>query len=309
MRRIFPTLTLLVSALLVAFGGAPAAVASSRAAASVGYPVTVKTTDGPLVIPTRPRRILSLSASATQMLYAIGAGPQVVGVDKYSTYPANAPRTSFTGAETNAEDYLAKHPDLVVLAFDSSHLVSQLHALHIPAIVLGSATSVKNAEAQMTELGEITDRVSGAQKANANLNNDLKRIAAPVGNKARGASYYVELDPTYFSATSRSFIGALFSRLGMTNVADSGAKGSAYPQLSAEYLVKANPDYVFLADTKCCGQSAATFAKRPAFSGLKAVTAHHVVGVDDSLASQWGPHTMEAFLQLIANAVDPRTTS
>jgi iron complex transport system substrate-binding protein len=297
-------LCLFLSASLFAAGttGASAAKAASPA---TSYPITLKTADGTLTVASRPKRILSLSASATQMLYAIGAGAQVVGVDTYSTYPSNAPRTTFTGAETNAEVYLAKHPDLVVLAYDSSHLVAQLQKLKVPAVVLGAATDVAGAEAQITELGKITGHTSGAAKANTSLHTALAHIVDPVAGKARGDTYYVELDPTFYSATSRSFIGALFSELGMTNVADPAGKGSAYPQLSAEYLVKANPRYVFLADTVCCGQSAATFAKRPGLSGLSAVAGHHVVGVNDSLASEWGPHTMVAFLQAIAITVDP----
>ena len=304
MRRRLLFLSLLLSASMLA-AGSTGAGAAKAAQAAASYPITLKTANGSLVIDARPKRILSLSASATQMLYAIGAGPQVVGVDTYSSYPANAPRTSFTGAETNAEVYLAKHPDLVVLAYDSSHLVAQLQKLKVPAIVLGAAANVAAAEAQITELGKITGHTGGAAKANASLNTALAHVVHPIAGKAKGDTYYVELDPTFYSATSQSFIGALFSELGMTNVADPAGKGSAYPQLSAEYLVKANPRYVFLADTVCCGQSAATFARRPGLSGLSAVAHHHVVGVNDSLASEWGPHTMVAFLEEIANTVDP----
>ncbi|MGH3828213.1 MAG: ABC transporter substrate-binding protein, partial [Pseudonocardiaceae bacterium] len=102
------------------------------AAATTGnFPVSVKSGDGTVRIPARPERILSLSASATQMLYAIGAGSQVVGVDKYSSYPANAPRTKFTGYESSAEDYLYLRPDLVIFAFETGTLIQQLQALHI----------------------------------------------------------------------------------------------------------------------------------------------------------------------------------
>lgn len=300
---------LLVSAVLAASLAAVAAAGATPAPRVVAhsgathYPLTLHTSSGTLVIAAKPTRILSLSASSTQMLYAIGAGSEVVGVDEYSTYPANAPRTSFTGAESSAEDYMTKHPDFVVLAYDEHHLVSQLSKLHVPAIVLGPAATVSDAESQMNELGEITNHQAGASSADRALTKDLAKIVAPAKKKAKGASYYIEFDPTYYSATSGSFIGALLAGLGMRNIADPAGHGSDYPQLSAEYVAKANPSYVFLADIVCCGQSAITFAKRPGMSKLHAVTEHHVVAVNDSLASEWGPHSMEAFLQTIVNAV------
>ena len=113
-------ITAITTALLPGAAGAgPPATApvagATTAAPEAVFPVTVSSGDGSVTIPARPVRILCLSASATQMLYALGAGPQVVGVDEYSTWPANAPRTKFTGAETSAEDYLPLRPDLELL--------------------------------------------------------------------------------------------------------------------------------------------------------------------------------------------------
>jgi iron complex transport system substrate-binding protein len=111
------------------------------------------------------------------------------------------------------------------------------------------------------------------------------------------------VDPTYYAATSKTFIGAEFSLFGMRNIADPAGHGTAYPQISAEYILKENPDYVFLADTVCCQQTAATFAKRPGFSTLTAVLLHHVIGVNDSVVSQWGPHTIEEFVSQIESVL------
>lgn len=253
---------------------------------------------------TRPDRILCLSASATQMLYSIGAGKQVVGVDKYSTYPPNAPRTAFTGYESSAEAYLRLRPDLVILAFDPGHLVAQLHELHIATLLLPPASNVTAAEQQITELGAATGHVRAARAEIASLNTQLNAIAKSVGSRARGRTYYVEVDPTLYAPSSKTFVGSLFSRLGMRDIADAAAKaGATYPQLSAEYLLKANPDYVFLADTVCCGQRPATFAKRPGFSVLTAVRQHHVFAINDSLVSQWGPHTLVQFFALLAGVL------
>jgi iron complex transport system substrate-binding protein len=283
-------------ALAACGGGTPAATRGAPGA----FPLTLTVGSAKVRIAHRPTRILSLSASATEMLYAIGAGSQVVGVDTYSTWPKSAPRTSFTGAETSAEAYLKLRPDLVVLAYDSSHLVAQLHALGVPALVLGPAVDLAGSEAEMRLLGTATGHVAAAAQAISAMASTLEHIAAPLGAAAKGATFYLELDPTYYSATSATFVGSLFHRLGMTDIADRAAKAAAgYPQLSAEYLLSADPDYVFLADIACCGQSARTFGARAALSGLSALHDGRVFTVDDSLASEWGPHSMEQLLQLL----------
>jgi iron complex transport system substrate-binding protein len=275
------------------------------AAASAGFPVSVTSGDGTVAIPSRPDRILSLSASATQMLYAIGAGDQVVGVDKYSTYPPAAPRTKFTGYESSAEDYLYLRPDLVILAFSSGTLVKQLQLLHIPTLLLGPATGFADVYRQLAELATATGHLSGARQARSALQAQLSADVRAAGGGGPGDSYYLEVDPTLYTATSHTFIGAEFSLFGMKNIADAAGRGVAYPQISAEYLVKENPDYVFLADTVCCQQNATTFARRPGFGQLRAVRLHHVIGVNDSVASQWGPHTIETFVSLLARTLRP----
>jgi iron complex transport system substrate-binding protein len=251
-----------------------------------------------------PKRILCLSASATQMLYAIGAGGQVVGVDKYSTWPPNAPRTKFTGFESSAEDYLYLHPDLVIFAFKEGTLVEQLAALHIRTLVLPPTTTLPGVYQQMSELGQVTGHEAQARAAERSLAAQVQAAVRSAKGRGQGETYYIELDPTYYSATSKTFIGAEFSLFGMRDIADGAAHGSAYPQISAEYVLKENPDYVFLADTVCCHQSPGTFAKRPGFSVLRAVKLHHVIGVNDSVASEWGPHTVDLFVDLIAHVLE-----
>ena len=311
-RRFIPAIALTGSLLLCAATIASASSTarpeaqgtSVRGSGAATFPVSVQSGDGTVHIAVRPTRILSLSASATEMLYAIGAGKQVAGVDKYSTYPPNAPRTTFTGYETSAEDYLPTHPDLVILAFNTKDLVAQLQKLHIPTLLLPPATTIADAESQISELGAATGHATGAKTAISGINTDVSRVVRSAGDHGRGATYYFEIDQTYYSATSKTFIGALFSRFHMVNIADAASHtGSAYPQLSAECVIKASPDYVFLADTVCCGQSAKTFALRPGFSTLRAVRLGHVIAVNDSVASEWGPHSMEGFVAVIAKAI------
>lgn len=272
------------------------------------FPVTVTAGNGAVAVPARPTRIVSMSATATEMLYAIGAGPQVVAVDKYSTDPPNAPRTNYTGSETSAEGYLTYRPDLVVLAFDTGGaLVAQLHKLGVPALLLPPATTLNDTYAQFAELGQATGHVAAAAQEVASIRQHLDAVVASVGSRAKGLTYYQEIDNTLYTATSKTFIGALYARLGMVNIADpADSQGSGYPQLTAEYLIKANPQVVFLADSQCCAQSPATFAARPGFSVLRAVTSGDVFSIPDPIASEWGPRVVD-FLSTVAADVSKVT--
>ncbi len=136
----------------------------------------------------------------------------------------------------------------------------------------------------------------------ASIRAKLDGTVRKVGAKAKGLTYYQEIDPTLYTATSHTFIGALYARLDMVNIADPAEQAGNYPQLSAEYLLKANPDYVFLADSVCCGQSAKSFDRRPGYSVLKAVHLGHVFAILDPIASECCPRVVD-FLQMVANDV------
>ena len=296
--------------LSAATSAAPEPVAQAATAgnttAGPAFPVTVHSGDGSVTIPARPVRILCLSPSSTQMVYALGAGRQVVGVDEYSTWPANAPRTKFSGAETSAEDYLPLRPDLVILSYPSGTIVQQLRKLEVPVLVLPAATTFADVDSQLDELAAATGHLAAVAAVEASMDRDIAADVHKAGNAGRGQSYYIEIDPTFYTATSKTFIGAEFSLFGMRDIADpAGRLSDAYPQISAEYILKTNPDYVFLADTVCCQQTAASFAHRPGFSALAAVRLHHVIGVNDSVASQWGPHTIEVFVAVLAGTLHP----
>lgn len=305
-KLIWPAALVLASSLTAACGSsASSRPPSSSSDASAVFPVTVTASNGEVTIPKRPTRIMSLSASATSMLYDIGAGSQVVAVDKYSTDPPNAPRTPLTGFETGPESYVPYHPDLVILAQDETgKIASELAALGIPTLILPAASAISDTYSQITVLGRATGHESQAVAENASIRSQLAAIVRSVGTRGKGVTYYQELDPTLYTATSNTFIGELYASLGMVNIADAaGAGGNDYPQLSTESLIEANPDYVFLADGDCCGQSAATFAKRPGYSTMRAVRLHHVFDIPDSIASEWGPRIV-VFLQMVAHDLE-----
>ena len=270
-------------------------------ASAAAYPVTV----GSLTLAARPERIVSLSPTATEMLFAVEAGPQVVAVDDQSTYPPDAPRTDLSGFKPNAEAIAAKNPDLVVLSDDLNKIVDQLTKLKIPTFVTPAAKSLDDTWTEIGQLGRLTGHQNEASALTARMKADIDKIVQSVPARSTPLSYYYELDPTFYSVTSKTFIGSIFARFGLTNVADAadpdGAKGG-YPQLSQETLVKANPDMIFLADSKCCKQSAATVKARIGWSDITAVKTGQIVPLDDDIASRWGPRIVD-LVQSIANAL------
>jgi iron complex transport system substrate-binding protein len=279
-------------------GGSPSSAAVSAAAS---YPVTV----GDLTLDQRPEKIVSLSATATEMLFAIGAGPQVTAVDDQSNYPADAPKTDLSGFKPNAEAIAAKDPDLVVLANDIDKIVAQLDRLKIPVLLVAAAADLDDTYEQIGDLGTLTGHQAEADGLTGRMKADIDKIVKDVPARSAPLSYYYELDPTLYTVTSKTFVGSIFSLFGLTNVADAadpdGAKGG-YPQLSAEALVKADPDTIFLADTKCCQQSAQTVAARKGWSTITAVKNQQIHPLDDDIASRWGPRTVD-LVRAVADAV------
>jgi iron complex transport system substrate-binding protein len=304
-------LTAAAAALLALVPVADVASAPPVAASGTHYPLVITQGHSKVRIPARPVAIVSLSATATEMLYAIGAGSQVKAVDKDSDYPANAPHTALDGNSPNAEAIAAYKPDLVVAADGMNGLGSELADLGIPLIVNPAASNLSQEYAQLLELGKVTGHRADATAEVARIKGRVAHIVASVPRPPHPLTYYYELDQTYYSETSNTFIGQVLGLLGMHSIADA-AKGAAasggYPQLSGEFVLKSNPDYVILADTLCCGQSMATVAARPGWSNLAAVKHGRVLPINDDIASRWGPRIV-VLLADVANELKTRPVS
>jgi iron complex transport system substrate-binding protein len=250
-----------------------------------------------------PTRIISLSPTATEDLFAIGAGKQVIAVDNESDYPANAPRTKLSGYTPNAEAVSNYKPDLVVVSFDGNHIVEALHKLHIPVLVEPTAGTLAQAYGQIDQLGQDTGHVASAKALVAKMKRQIAAIAKSVPHPNPPLTVYHELEPDLYSATSKTFIGRIYTLLGLKDIADAADKtGSGYPQLSNEYILSSDPDLIVLADTICCGQTIAKVDKRPGWNTIAAVKDGGVVPVSDDIASRWGPRVVD-FMRTIAAAV------
>jgi iron complex transport system substrate-binding protein len=252
-----------------------------------------------------PHRIVSLSPTATESLFAIGAGPQVVAVDDQSDYPKRAPRTSLSGYTPNVEAIAGYRPDLVVLSGDANDVVAGLRKLGISVLLQPAAKNLGEAYAEIRQLGAVTGHRRGAGKVVTAMKKTIAKVVK--STPKRRFSVYHELTPDFYSATSNTFIGRIYKLFGLRNIADAADSSSTgYPQLSGEYILSANPNLIVLADTRCCGQSAKAVASRPGWSGVAAVRTGAVVGIDDSVASRWGPRVVQ-FVRAVGKALSRRS--
>ena len=246
------------------------AATTTTTEAPPAFPVEVQDSQGTVTILARPERIVSLSGSTTEMLFAIGAGPQVVAVDSYSYYPPEAPVTDLSSFSPNIEAITSFDPDLVVVFYDPGDFMASLEALEIPALMMHSADSLDDVWRQIEQLGIATGHHMEAEELVSSMQQRIEEIVA--GAPEVSFTYYYELDQNLYSATSATFIGQVLGLLGLENIADPADEaGYGFPQLSPEYIIDVDPDLIFLADTLCCGQNLETVAERPGWSALSAV--------------------------------------
>ncbi|NUR84008.1 MAG: ABC transporter substrate-binding protein [Nonomuraea sp.] len=275
--------------------------------ADQSFPVTVEAANGKITIPKKPQRIVSLSPSHTESLFAIGAGPQVVAVDALSNYPAEAPKTDLSGFKPNVEAIVAKKPDLVVVSDDLNKVIAELTKLNVPVLFEPAAKNLDDAYDEIADLGAATGNQAKAEQVVTGMKTELGKIAADAPKKK--LTYYHEIDQTPYGATSSTFIGQIYTMFGLTNIADKAPEAAGgYPKLSAEFVAQADPDLIFLADVKCCQQSKDTLAKRPGWKTLSAIKDDRVVQLDDDIASRWGPRVVD-LAKVIGDAVGKASNS
>jgi len=259
---------------------------------AAGFPQTIMDDVGVVTIFDRPERIVSLSPTATEMLFAVGAGSQVVAADSFSNFPPEAPTTDLSGFQPNLEAIATYSPDLVVASFDPGDLAAGLRAIGIEVLIYGSAANLGVSFDQMLLLGLATGNAEQARAAVAELVTEIDVAVSNIVLPAEPLNYYLELDPELFSVSSSSFIGQIFAAAGLASIGDA-AEGAAggFPQLSEEFILDANPDFIFLTD--CCGDTAETLAERPGWDNLDAVIGGRVIVLDADIVSRWGPRIIE----------------
>jgi iron complex transport system substrate-binding protein len=287
-------------------GAAPATTAAETTTTTAdGFPVEVEADNGTVTIESAPEAIVSLSAVATEMLFAIGAGEKVLAVDDQSNYPEEAPMTDLSGFTPNIEAILAYQPDLVFIAYDPGDLVSSLNAAGVPVLYYNAAVTIEDSYRQITSIGAATGRLDDAIVVSEMIETELAKIAGEAPDAPAGTTYYHELDNTFFTVTSATFFGQIYEMFGIENIADPADEdGSSfgYPQLSSEFIVASDPDLIFLANA-LYGETAETVAARPGWDVLTAVREGNVVELDSDVASRWGPRIVD-FARTVADALE-----
>ena len=254
--------------------------------------------------PKAPSRIISLSPSATEILWGIGASKQVIAVDDNSNFPSGVPTTKLSSFTPNVEAIAGYQPDLVILqanATAANSVAKNLKKLGIKVWVEQTPNNIKEAFTEFATLGQLTGHKAQAATLVKVMKAKIADIVATY--KFPRTKTFVELDNTYYSATSKTFLGAVLKDFGLANIADAaaGADKTGYPQLTAEYIVKANPKLILLTDADW-GETFATVKARAGWDQIAAVKNAKVFGLSADVSSRWGPRLVD-FYQSVADAV------
>ena len=277
-----------LTVLTVALASSGSAATSTSAATP--FPVTITAGNGKVTVSKRPTRIVSISPTSTESLFAIGAGRQVLAVDDQSDYPKNAPKTTLSGFTPNVEA-IAKLPAGSRRGrLRHQGLVAALEKLGIPVIFHKPATTIPGAYQQIRQLGAVTGHGTQAAALVSRMKSQIARVVAKREATATGATVYHEPDPSSSSRRTRTRSSGASTRCSASRTSPMLLPGgSDYPQPSPEFIVSSNPDLVVLADSVCCGQNADELvASRPGWAGIKAVRNRAILRIDDSIASRWG---------------------
>ena len=276
----------------------PTGGSATASTGSAAFPVTVTGTNGDVTIDDAPRtHRLALADRDRGPVRDRRRRPGHRG-GRPVELPRRRPHHRPVRLRTQRGGDRGYEPDLVVFATEPGDLGSSLEGLGITALQLDAAPDLDVAYDQIEQLGAATGHADESAALVEQMRSDIQGLVDEA-DPATGTSFYYELDDTFYSATSKTFIGQLFRMLGLENIADAVGKGSGgYPQLSAEYIIESDPDLIFLADTKCCGQSAETVAERPGWAGLTAVTDGGIVPLDEDVAQRWGPRVVDLLEQI-----------
>ena len=250
--------------------------------------------------PKPPQRIVSLSPTATEILFAIGAGDQIVAVDQFSYYPPEAPVTDLSGWDPNVEAVLSYEPDLVVISNDANDLMAGMEAVGIGVLLSSAPADFEGGYAAVADIGMAVGRVDEAAALTAELRAEIADALGAAPNAP--VRVYHELGDALYSASSSSFIGAVYAAMGAVNIADEAdTDGYGYPQLTEEYIVEADPELIVITDQ--VGYTVDDVAARPGWGEVSAVRNGNIVVVNADIASRWGPR-LPQFINAVAEALE-----
>ncbi|HZQ36058.1 MAG TPA: ABC transporter substrate-binding protein [Dehalococcoidia bacterium] len=263
------------------------------ATAGASYPLQLRREDGrQIVIAAQPRRILSLSAGATEILFAIGAGPQVAGVSPDSDYPPAAAALPHIAADAGVAATQAVNPDLIVIVGAPQQTVRMLDSTAVPVMALRAPATVAELEQQIQFFGDISGRLTDAQRAAAALGRRVDALQRQLAGTAQGPSVFVQVAADGRAAGPAGLTGDMLHLLKAQNIVTTGTE--PYPVESADTVASANPDVIVLPSAG----GAAAIATPGAWANVAAVRNGRVATIDPVLVTRPGPRVADGLLML-----------
>ena len=262
-----------------------------------------------IVLAGPAQRIVSLAPSNTEILYAIGAGDQVVGRDEFSDYPAEAkdlPSVGGSMGEYDFEAIAALEPDLVLAtAINTPNQVKALEELGITVYMLPNPDDLDGLYANLTTVGQLTGHETETQVLVDSLKARVQVVLEKVAISSYLPAVFYELDGTDpakpWTAGPDTFMSKWISLAGGRNVGDE--MDSSWAQISQEALIVANPEIILLGDA-AYGMTPEQVAARPGWDAIAAVESGKILVFDDNLISRPGPRLVDA-LETLARLLHP----
>ena len=248
--------------------------------------------------------IVSLAPSNTEILYAVGAGDQVVGRDEFSNYPEAAAAIQSVGGsmgDYNFEQIVSLKPDLVLAAeINTPEQVKALEDLGVTVYYLKNPTNIPGMFANLEIVGQLTGHTDEVTALVDSLRQRVTGVEAKVANVTVTPRVFYELDGTDpakpWTAGAGTFIDQLISMAGGENVAAS--LDGSWGQISQEALLVANPDIILLGDA-AYGTTAEQVSARPGWDAIQAVKTGQIVPFNDDTVSRPGPRLVDALEELV----------
>ena len=294
---------------------APTSVASpSPTAVPSAFPVTLTDDyNNSVTLTAYPQRIVSLAPANTQVLFAVGAGDQVVGVTDYDNYPYNFSAWIEAGNMTSIGNYyqppiepiVTLNPDLIVASLGSSDAADQLRGLGYKVLTL-NPTDLDGIMQNMLTVGKATGHEAQAETAVASMQQRIDVVVNGVMNATTRPTVYHEIwsDP-YMSVGKGTFVDSIIKMAGGQNIFENAT--DAYPVVSSEAVITQNPDIMVFPTQMGVASFWGTYtdvANRAGWSTISAVVNHKMYTVSGDIIDEPGPRQVDS-LEIIAQIIHP----
>lgn len=267
-------------------------------------PAATTTTAAPVALPAPADigRIVSVSPTHTETLYALGLGQFVVGVDSESDYPDAALDVRRDDLQPDSADLgplLALDPDVVIIGDDPTGLAQRLAAEGVASFSGPQPATLDEAYEQILGIAAVVGRSDLGEDLVASMREAVDEAVASVPARS-GRTYFHEIDPSLVTITPGNFLDSVYGEFGLEAIVAPDPTG--YTMASADQVLSADPDVILLADVECCAVSADVIARRSGWSSLSAVSNGAVVELQDYMVLRWGPRVVD-LVEAVASGV------